>query len=359
MRTAFTYRGIATYHQKEFAVKDIHNFAKKIGNTAFVICGNTAWTAAGEQILSSLRSVGIKAAVAPFKGFCTMSHIDSLYEKFIQSGADFLIGVGGGRAIDVTKGVALKSGAPFILVPTSASQCACCANVIVMYEDNGDPSPAALHLDHAAYAVIVDTDIIVRHCPARMFAAGIADAMAKLPEIQFLRAVTEDWKNSFFSDQSYQMGIDAYNLYQQFAAEAYQDVIKKTITGTVERLITTNLLLAGFASAMAAGTRQIAFAHNLYYAVCLNNKEQALRYMHGEIVSAALIWQFAINGASPAEIMNCRALLNSIGMPACVKDLGIVADERFRQNVLSYCKSSMPYLSDEHLEKARNCMDVL
>ena len=165
MSTAFTYRGIATYHQKEFAVKDIHIFAKRIGKTAFVICGNTAWSVVGEHILSSLRSVGIKAIVAPFKGFCTMSHIDLLYEKFHQSGADFLIGVGGGRAIDVAKGVALKSGAPFILVPTSVSQCACCANVIVMYEDNGDPSPTALHLDHAAYAVIVDTDIIVRHCP--------------------------------------------------------------------------------------------------------------------------------------------------------------------------------------------------
>lgn len=359
MSTAFTYRGIATYHQKEFAVKDIHIFAKRIGKTAFVICGNTAWSVVGEHILSSLRSVGIKAIVAPFKGFCTMSHIDLLYEKFHQSGADFLIGIGGGRAIDVAKGVALKSGAPFILVPTSVSQCACCANVIVMYEDNGDPSPTALHLDHAAYAVIVDTDIIVRHCPARMFATGIADAMAKLPEIQFLRAATEGWEDSFFSDQSYQMGIDAYNLYQQFAAEAYQDVIKKNITNTVERLITTNLLLTGFASAMAAGTRQIAFAHNLYYAVCLNNKEQVLRYMHGEVVSAALTWQFAINGASHAEIMKCRALLDSIGMPTSVKDLGIVSDERFRQNVLSYCRSSMAYLSDEHIEKAKNCMDVL
>ena len=156
----FVYRGTSTYQQGENSLNSIGSFAEKIGKKAFIISGSTAWEVAGERISDSLKKAGLAFEVVFFKGFCTLSHIVSLFERFQQSDADFLIGVGGGRVIDVTKGVALKSGASFVLAPTSVSQCACCANVIVMYEDNGDPSPSALHLDHSASAVIVDADIL-------------------------------------------------------------------------------------------------------------------------------------------------------------------------------------------------------
>ena len=355
----FVYRGTSTYQQGENSLNSIGSFAEKIGKKAFIISGSTAWEVAGERISDSLKKAGLAFEVVFFKGFCTLSHIVSLFERFQQSDADFLIGVGGGRVIDVTKGVALKSGASFVLAPTSVSQCACCANVIVMYEDNGDPSPSALHLDHSASAVIVDTDILTRHCPARMFATGIADAMAKLPEIEFLRAVTTDWKKVFLSNQSFQMAVDSYQLYLQTAEKAYHDVQRGILSEEVDQLITANLLLTGFASALASGTRQIAFAHNFYYAFCLFFKEYELKYMHGEVVSAALLWQLSINGADSVKLEECRKLLRSIDMPCCADDLNIVISEEIQTAIIEYCKNNMPYLTPELLSTARNKFPAL
>ena len=155
------------------------------------------------------------------------------------------------------------------------------------------------------------------------------------------------------------MAVDSYQLYLQTAEKAYHDVQRGILSEEVDQLITANLLLTGFASALASGTRQIAFAHNFYYAFCLFFKEYELKYMHGEVVSAALLWQLSINGADSVKLEECRKLLRSIDMPCCADDLNIVISEEIQTAIIEYCKNNMPYLTPELLSTARNKFPAL
>ena len=75
----FVYRGTSTYQQGENSLNSIGSFAEKIGKKAFIISGSTAWEVAGERISDSLKKAGLAFEVVFFKGFCTLSHIVSLF----------------------------------------------------------------------------------------------------------------------------------------------------------------------------------------------------------------------------------------------------------------------------------------
>ena len=359
MARSFAYKGASQYIQGEFCLSKIGEEASKIGKKAFVLGGKTSLLVAGDRVQSSLSTAGIPYEVSEFSGFCSPERIDVYSEHFRKSGADLVIGMGGGRAIDTAKGVALRTGAPFLLAPTSVAQCACCANVIILYEENGDPMPKAWNLDHSAAAVMVDTDIIVRHCPVRMFATGIADSMAKLPEIEFLRANTSDWREVFLTAYSYQMAENIYQLYLEKAAAAVEDVKAKRLTPVVEDVITANVLLTGLSSALASGTRQIALPHNIYYAICQHYKPQQAKYMHGEMVSLGLAVQFLVNGAAQAKVRECVDLLRIIGVPVVPEDVGLEASGELVETLLDYCVSQMPYMDTSCVKTAKAAMEQL
>ncbi len=90
-----------------------------------------------------------------------------------ESGARFLVGVGGGSKIDITKVVAARRRIPFVSLPTSAAH-------------DGISSPrASLHgvdtitSTEAAVpiGVIADTELIVQ-APFRLLASGCADVIS-------------------------------------------------------------------------------------------------------------------------------------------------------------------------------------
>ena len=81
--------------------------------------------------------------------------------------------------------------------------------------------------------------------------------------------------------------------------------------------------------------------------------------MHGEVVSAALLWQLSINGADSVKLEECRKLLRSIDMPCCADDLNIVISEETQTAIIEYCKNNMPYLTPELLSTARNKFPAL
>lgn len=338
---------------------EIGSTAKRLGNKAFVLTGTSAWRAAGDRIVQSLQAENLDFVKTEFQGFCCPESIDAYSASFSASGADFIIGVGGGKVMDTAKGMAYRTGANLILAPTSAAQCACCANVIILYDQNGDPLPYSWQLVHSAEAVFVDTDILVRHCPPRMLAAGVADAIAKVPEIAFLRRITDDWKQVLLADYSYMIARTVYEMYEKVAVKAMEDAARHQITKEVDDVITANILLTGLSSTMAAGTRQIAFPHNIYYAICKHFKPQQLKYMHGEMVSSGLLLQYAINGEAADHLPKCQALLRAIGAPTTPMDLGIVMDEANRSILLDYCKNAMPYLTADQTADAAHWMQKL
>ncbi len=99
-----------------------------------------------------------------------------------QVDADWLLGVGGGRVIDVAKGAAHQTGRPYAALPTSPATCAATAATVVVYDADG--RHLMVREDGPAVAACALDPGLLAGAPDRLLAAGIVDAWAKVHEVR-------------------------------------------------------------------------------------------------------------------------------------------------------------------------------
>ena len=95
------------------------------GKKALVVGGKTALEKALPKIQAALAGTGVELADPLwYGGECTYENIDLVAAAAGQCGADMILGVGGGKALDTAKGAALRAGVPVFCLPTIAATCA-------------------------------------------------------------------------------------------------------------------------------------------------------------------------------------------------------------------------------------------
>lgn len=173
--------GAGRYIQGYGAISCIGREAKNFGRKAFIIGGEKAVEASLPSIEDSLNQSGINFNLKINKGFCSYENLGLFSNNAASSKADMIIGVGGGKCMDLTKAVAMKLNLPVVTIPTIAATCAAWTPFSVMYAQNGSPL-GSLHHEREISCCIADTNIIA-NAPARTLASGIADSFAKSEEI--------------------------------------------------------------------------------------------------------------------------------------------------------------------------------
>src|SRR5579864_2193496 len=120
--------------------------------------------------------------------FQEVERISTLAKKL---GSDFLIGVGGGRSIDIAKLASFNSKIPFVSVPTSAS-----------HDGISSPFGSVKGLDRPysvvarpPIAIVADTDLIIR-APHNLLASGCGDLISK-------KTAVKDWELSHVKTGEY------------------------------------------------------------------------------------------------------------------------------------------------------------
>lgn len=131
----------------------------------------------GKQVMDSLADSGVEVAT-----YCELdtSNIEDIIELAfaIDNKVQAVVGIGGGKVIDVAKYAAYLRKLQFISVPTSASSdgfSSASASLIV----NGRRTsvPAAM-----AYGIIVDTDVL-KSAPPKFLYSGIGDLVSKITSL--------------------------------------------------------------------------------------------------------------------------------------------------------------------------------
>ncbi|MEM0503733.1 MAG: iron-containing alcohol dehydrogenase, partial [Archaeoglobaceae archaeon] len=100
------------------------------------------------------------------------------------SEVDAIVGIGGGKVLDVSKVVASELNVPFISVPTTASHDGI-ASPVASFKEQGRPISISAK---APIAVVADIDIIEK-CPKRLIHSGFGDLISNITAVK-------DWKLS-------------------------------------------------------------------------------------------------------------------------------------------------------------------
>ena len=166
-----------TYFNEVGILKTAGLHIAKYGNHALIIGGKTALSVVGSELFKSLENYHVKFTVKEFSGLVTMQEIEEYADAAREAKANLIIGVGGGKALDLAKAVGDSQKLDVVTVPTIASTCAAWSALSTVYNEDGS-AKGAVHQEHSPVLVLADTEIIAK-APIRYLKAGIGDTIAK------------------------------------------------------------------------------------------------------------------------------------------------------------------------------------
>ena len=234
--------------------------------------------------------------------------VDQIIEE--SKNFDFIIGIGGGKVIDVSKYVAFELDKPFISIPTAPSH-------------DGITSPrATLTYNGKKYsyeakvpmAIIIDLDILSK-APYRMIAAGCADTIAKITAVS-------DWKLSHdkTGEKFYEYAATLSLLSAQIvlrSAEKIKNRDKEGIRTLMEALINSGIAMC------IAGTSRPGSGSEHLFSHALDKLYPEKNTLHGEQCGVGTIISAYLMNLPWKEI---RDTLKNLGCPVTAKELNIPDD---------------------------------
>jgi glycerol-1-phosphate dehydrogenase [NAD(P)+] len=224
---------------------------------------------------------------------------------------DAVVGLGGGKIIDVTKYAAARVGLPLVAVATNLSHDGICSPIATLDNDNGRgsygvPSPIA---------VVIDLDVI-RAAPARYVRAGIGDVLSNLSALA-------DWQLS-----QAQTGEPIDGLAAAMSRSAGEAVLRHPGgIGDDDFLVTLaeGLVLTGIAMSISGDSRPSSGAcHEISHAFDLLHPQRAAA--HGEQVGLGAAFAMHLRGAHRESAL-IAATLRRHGLPVLPEEIGFTAQE--------------------------------
>jgi glycerol dehydrogenase-like iron-containing ADH family enzyme len=266
------------------------------------------------DVARSLGAAGIAHSVYQYDPDCTEPAADAAEALLKAKDAHVIIGVGGGKALDLAKLTADAAGVPVVNLPTSAATCAAWTALGNFYSEAG-AFRYGRTFPVAPAGIVVDTELIAK-APARLLASGLADTLAKWVET----SASVDYAGAEMTTRAaWAMAKFLHDEIRAWGAEAYRDAQAGRLTPVVERAIEANICLAGTVGGLGGERCRSVAAH----AVCnaLTGMPGNAGSWHGEKVAFGILTQLTLEDrAADAEAM--ARFFVSIGVPVTLEGLG-------------------------------------
>ena len=285
----------------------------------------------GEEIASVLRPQLGNAEIWTVEG----GSVDAAYglAKRLREGFyDALVGIGGGRTIDVAKHAASLSGLPVVTVATSLAHDGI-ASPVASLEEGGRKSSYGVQMP---IAVVVDLDYVRRSEP-EMRRSGIGDVISNLGAVA-------DWR---LAERERGETVDGLAL--TFARTAAMAIVHRrdTIDDDAFLVALAEALVFGGMAMAAAGTSRPCSGgdHEILHAIDHLFPGTAT---HGELAGAASLFTAFLREDEPM-IRELDACLTHHGLPRTPSELGLT-EAQFSEAV-HYAPRTRPdrYTILEHL----------
>ena len=266
-----------------------------------IVCDSNTLKIAGEQVNEYLEIGGHQMKKVVVEGANSQ---ELLRVEDALDGFDFLVGVGGGRPIDLAKQAGFNRNIPFVSIPTAASHDGFGSARSSIRQAGRKTSMQAI----PPIAVVADTTIISR-APSRLLAAGVGDIVSNQTAVLDWRL---DGQKADYSEYAAALS--------EMAAQLVEDGIEKVASGTEEgvRLVVKALISSGVAMSIAGTSRPASGGeHKFSHWLDANSDNPAL---HGEQCGLGSIVTMYLHGGDWEKI---RDTLKAVNAPINSKGLGM------------------------------------
>ena len=274
-------------------------------SSALIVTGKTTYNVAGRQTEKLLESEEI-ATHSTLVSNATRESVDMVKDEINRSGAEVVLGIGGGRNIDIAKVSSFETERFFISVPTVASHDGIASNLASLKGSERPYSVAA----GSPIAVVMDSKII-QESPYRFTAAGCGDMICKAVEVR-------DWRLAHRENNDYYGGYaGSLSLMSSQHVMESADIIRRRTQEGIRTLLEA-LVSCGVAMSIAGSSRPTSGSSHLFsHALDQIAEKPAL---HGEQCGVGSIMMAKLHGLNWEAI---KSSLKTIGAPTCAEELGI------------------------------------
>ncbi len=217
---------------------------------------------------------------------------------------DLIIGIGGGRSVDIAKMIAFNLKKPFVSMPTAASHDGIASPFVSVKGDKPHSFVAT-----APLGVFVDIDII-KKAPKRLLASGCGDLVANIIAVR-------DWELGRDKTGEY-FGRYSANLASMSAKILMENSAVYAKKGLDVRVIVEALISAGVASCIAGSSRPCSGAEHLF-SHALDQLAPGVG-LHGEKCGIGAIMIAKLQGQDWKKIAKT---LKNVGAPTTAKKIGL------------------------------------
>lgn len=277
----------------------------KLNGNGLIVAGSSTFRAAGKTAGASLEDAGYNIDTIIIKA-PTVDEVMKVETRASDVNASFLLGVGGGKSIDLAKLASMHLDLPFISIPTAASHDGIVSSRASIIREGRTISEAA----HTPLAVIADTEVIIK-APHRLLAAGCGDIISNYTAVQ-------DW------DLAHRVRGEPFSEYASIISKMTARMLIEsadTIKPGIEEsawMVMKALVASGVAMSIAGSSRPASGSeHKFSHALDEIAPKPAL---HGEQCGVGTIMMMYLHGSNWEEVRNA---LKTIGAPVNASELGI------------------------------------
>jgi len=285
-------------------IGDIGKFIADLANAkkVSVVSGDQVRKITYKKVANSFRTAKIKN-IWHISISNDVKAVQKTVNEIKKDQSDLIIGIGGGRSVDIAKMTAFTLKKLFISVPTSASHDGIASPFVSIRGDK----PYSI-IASAPLGVFVDLEIL-KKAPRRLLASGCGDLMAKVTAVR-------DWELARDNVGEY-FGTYAANL-ASMSAKIVIENSKNFKKRPDVRMIVEALISSGVAACIAGSSRPCSGAEHLF--------SHAVDYLepcvglHGEKCGIGSILISKLQGQDWKKIVQ---MLKNVGAPTTAKQIGL------------------------------------
>lgn len=286
----------------------------RFGSKPLVVGGQRAI----ETVQAALRPAQTEFAwVINHSGECSASALSHLQSAIADQQADVVIGVGGGKALDLAKLAAHQCQLPVLTIPTSAATCAAWTALSNLYSEQGS-FDRDVALPQCPSLLLLDYDLI-RLAPVRTLIAGVGDALAKWYEASV---------SSGHVDQTLTIAaVQQARVLRDILLQKTPKALATPGGADWQEIVDASVLMAGVIGGLGGAQCRTVAAHAVHNG--LTHLSACHNSLHGEKVAYGILVQLRLeeliqgNQLAIAARQQLLDFYTQIGLPRNLEELGL------------------------------------